>query len=254
MKKITSAILALLFLSISAFAQNAEMDKVAAEFYNSGNKSLKAGDFQGALDSYNSALQTSQDQRIYYQKGITLKKMRKYNDAIESFQKATEVKPDFDIAYNGLGGTYYINGQYEEAVEAFKKFGELTQKESLQKKANEYISRAYAKLGEKAKADGNYTKAINYLQEAVTFHNNDAAYLILAEALVETGKYNEALEAADKALNHRKKISKGGPLYYKGLAFKNLNENTKAKEAFEAGKLDPKYKALCEYELKNSNL
>ncbi len=254
MKILTSALLALLMFSISLFAQDGDMDKAAAEAYNKGNKSLKAGDFQGALASYDEALQTSQDYRIYYQRGITLKKMRKYDDAIGSFQKSIGSNPQFDIAYNGLGSTYFITGDYQSAVDAFKNFAELTQKESLKKKAREYVSRAYAKLGESAKADGNYEKAIGYWKEAVNYHNYDAAYLFLAEAFVETGKYSDALEAADKALNHRQKITKGGPLYYKGLAFKNLGENEKAKEAFIAGKKDKKYSKLCEYELKNSNL
>lgn len=254
MKILTSSLLALMLLTVSLFAQNAEMDKAAAEFYNKGNKSLKAGDFQGALTSYDEALKTSQDYRIYYQRGITLKKMRKYEDAISSFQKSVEVNPEFDIAYNGLGSTYFITGDYQAAVDAFKKFGELTKKESLKSKADEYVSRAYAKLGESAKADGKHQQAIEYWQQSVSYHNYDAAYLFLAETFVEVGQYNDALEAADKALNYRKKITKGGPLYYKGLAFKELGENAKAKEAFEAGKKDKKYAKLCEYELKNSNL
>lgn len=254
MKIFTSTLLAFLIFSISLFAQNAEMDKAAAEFYNTGNKSLKAGDFQGALTNYDEALKTSQDYRIYYQRGITLKKMRKYEDAVGSFKKAVEVNPQFDIAFNGLGSTYFITGDYQAAVDAFKKFAELTQKESLKNKANEYVSRAYAKLGESAKADGKYEQAIGYWKESVSYHNYDAAYLFLAEAFVETGKYGDALEAADKALNHRKKITKGGPLYYKGLAFKKMGEDEKAKEAFEAGKKDKKYAKLCEYELKNFNL
>jgi tetratricopeptide (TPR) repeat protein len=254
MKILTSTLLVILLFSINLIAQNGEMDKAAAEFYNSGNKSLKAGDFKGALSSYDEALKTSQDYRIYYQRGITLKKMRKYDEAIGSFKKSVEVNPKFDIAYNGLGSTYFITGEYQNAVDAFKKFAELTEKASLKDKANEYVSRAYAKLGESAKADGKYDQAINYWKQSVSYHNFDAAYLFLAEAYVETGKYAEALEAADKALNHRKKITKGGPLYYKGLAFKNLGENEKAKEAFEAGKKDKKYSKLCEYELKNSNL
>lgn len=254
MKIFTSTLLAFLIFSISLIAQNAEMDNATKELYNKGNKSMKAGDFQGALTSYDEALKSSQDYRIYYQRGITLKKMRKYEGAIVAFQNATKSNPESDISHNGLGSTYYITGQYNLAIEAFKKFGDLTKKESLKNRANENIARSFAKLAETAKAEASYEKAIGYAQEAVSYHNYDSAYLILAEAYIQISKYTEALEAADKALNYRKKITKGGPYYFKGLAFLKLGEMEKAREAFIEGKKDKTYAKNCEYELKNSNL
>ncbi len=137
-----------------------------------------------------------------------------------------------------------------EAAESFKKFEELTKKKKLKNKAKEYIARSYSKLAETSKADGRYDEAINYLTQAVNYHDYDAAYLALAELYVETAQYEKALEAADKALNNRKSITRGGPYYYKGLAFKGKNDMIKAKENFESGKKDSKYKSLCEYEIK----
>jgi len=52
-------------------------------------------------------------------------------------------------------------------------------------------------------------------------------------------------------LKYRQKIPKGGIFYYKGLALKNLGKMSEAKVAFEEGKKDPTYKAVCDYELKN---
>lgn len=249
MKKTFLVISMILFAALT-FAQNSEMDPQAAEKYNEGNKMLKAGNFAGALENYDAALSTSQDYRIYYQKGVTLKKLHKYEDAIGAFKSAIENNPDFSIAYNGLGGTYFVTGQYQEAIDAFNKFGEKADKASYKAKANEYIARAYTKLGEDAKRDGNYSKAIEHLKNAVDSYDYDAAYLLLAEAYVETANYEGALEAADKALNNRKSISKGGPFYYKGLAFKKMGDNAKAKDMFEEGRKDSKYKSLCDYELK----
>lgn len=88
-------------------------------------------------------------------------------------------------------------------------------------------------------------KAIEYDQK------NDAAYLALARAYVETGKYDDALVAADNALKFRSKIPKGGVYYYKGLALKNLGKLNEAKTAFEEGKKDPTYRQVCDYEIKN---
>lgn len=247
MKKI-SLIFSLLFVfTLNLFAQ--DMDKEAAQFYNDGNKFLKSGQLKEALDNYENALKTSKDYRIYYQKGLALKQMSKYKEAEDSFEKAIQVNPKFDLAYNALGSTYFVDGQYDKSVEAFKKFDELTTKKNLKDKAKENIARAYTKLGDQAKKDGNYEKAISYLNEAIKNHNSDFAYLSLAEVYVETSKFDEAISAADKAINNRKNISKGAPFYYKGLAFKGKGDITKAKENFNQALADPVYKKNAEYQL-----
>lgn len=248
MKKIILILFALVSLTMAQ--NNNEMPPEAAKFYNSGNKQLKSGNYEGAIQDYDKALETSKDYRIFYQKGVSLKKIRKFDDAVEAFKASLENNPDFDLAYNGLGGIYFAQGKYDLAVEAFKKFEEKTPKDKLKKKAKQYIARSYTKLGEKAKGNNNYKKAVEYLTEAVSNANYDAAYLLLAESYVELAKYNEALDAATKALKYRKSISKGGPYYYEGMAYKGLDQKDKAIAAFKKGKSDKKYKKLCEYELK----
>lgn len=254
MKKLASLLALLLLFATLVNAQDemdpeAPMDPEAAEVYRDATKSLKSGAYSEAVKKYNAAIEISPDYRIYYQKAKALLRLRDYPGAVEAFKSCLELYSDYSAAYNGLGLTYYSSGQYEEAVEAFKKFEAMSDKASHKAKAKEYISRAYTKLGNLAKADGNYDRAVDYLNNAVAYHPYDAAYLTLAEIFVETGKHTSALDAADKALNNRDKISRGGPLYYKGKAFKALGENAKAKESFTAGARDPKYKELCEYEL-----
>ena len=80
-----------LFVLVSvAFAQSSEMDPEAGKFYNAGNSLLKSGDYQGAIENYNNALKTSKSHKIYYQKGMALKKLKKYDDAIVALQSAIE--------------------------------------------------------------------------------------------------------------------------------------------------------------------
>ncbi|MGD8777807.1 MAG: tetratricopeptide repeat protein [Ignavibacteria bacterium] len=252
MKK-TLATATLLFFTAFLNAQTLEEAPDAAKLYNEGNGLRKAGNYEGAVAKYDEALQQSNDYRIYYQKGITLKKLRNYAEAIEAFSQSVKSNPDFDLSYNGLGGTYFADGKYQEAADAFKKFEELTDKPKYKNQAKEYFARAYTKLGNNAKNDGKFDQAIKYLKEAVEKSPLDAAYLMLAEIYVDLAKFDEALTAADNALNNRKKISRGGPLYYKGKAFLGKNDVAKAREAFTAGKKDPKYAKLCDYELKQMN-
>ena len=245
-----------LLITLSIFGSilygQAELNPEAAQLYNDGNKLVKSGQYQVALEKYNAASAIQNDYRIEYQKGIVFKKLRKLDDAVQAFSKAIELKADFGIAYNALGGANYTTGKYQDAIDAFMKFKEFATKDAHKKKADVNIARAYTKLGEAAKSNGNFTTAENNFREAIKFDNYDAAYLLLAETLVDLGKYSEVLEAADKAANYRKSIPKGAPSYYKGMAFLNLGDLAKAKESFNEGKKDSKYKSLCEYQLKNS--
>ncbi len=239
--------LAFVFFAFSLYAQ--EMPKEAAKTYNEGNQFLKAGNYENAIKKYQEALQYSKDYRIFYQLGVTYKKQNKLSEAEEAFKNSIKSNSGFNLAYNGLGGTYFLEGKFQEAVEAFKKFAELTNKKSLKEQANENIARAYVKLAETSKKDGNYQKAIEQLQAAIKFNEFDAAYVLLANTLYENGDYDEAIKAADKVISMNSKL-KGAAYYYKGLALKQKQDTEKAKENFELAKKDPQYKKLAEYELK----
>lgn len=252
MKLKLSALLMFLFVAALS-AQKLDEAPESAKLYNEGNKLRKSGNYNGAIQKYDEALKGSNDYRIYYQKGVTYKKLNNYDKAEEAFAKCIEVNPKFDIAYNGLGGTYFSQGKFDKAVDTFVKFAELSTKPKLKKQANEYVARSYTKLGMSAKADGNFNIAVDNLVSAVKYHPLDAAYLALAEVYVDKGEYDNALKAADQAINNRKSISKGAAYYYKGLAFKGKNDKVKAKENFEIAVKDSKYKTNSQYELKNLN-
>ncbi len=257
MKKIVLFIFAtFLLFSTNAFAQNAEMDKEAAILYNQGNKQKKSGNVDGALESYKKALEISKDYRIYYQLSSVYKKKRKFEQAEAALNSCLELKPDFYTAYNSLGTTYYSWGKYDKAIENFKKFKENVKEAKLKKRASKYIGLAYTKLGETALQDKNYAKAEEYLKLAVSNYNYDAAYLKLADLYVELGKYDEALKAADNAINYRgkkSKIPKGAPYFYKGMAFKGLKDKEKAKENFKIASSDKQYRDRSKHEIKYLN-
>ncbi len=246
MKKLL-ALLSITIIFISINAQ--EMDPEAATAYNEGNKMLKAGNYSGAVEKYDAALQTTEDYRVYYQKGVALKKLRKFDEAIAAYNAALESNSSFAPSYNGLGGIYYSRGEYQTAADYFTQFKNATDKDNYKKTADKYISLAYTKLGVEAKQNGDFQSAETYLMKAVENYDYDAAYLALAETYVETAQFEKALSAADNAINHRDKISRGAPYYYKARAFQGMNNNAKAIENYKVSVQDSKYRDLSNHYL-----
>lgn len=252
MIKLKFLIIAVIFIFGSVlFGQSAEMNPEAANLYNEGNGLVKSGQYNGALEKYDAALAVEPHVNIYYQKSIALKKLRKFKEAEAALLMCVQLDPNFISAYSGLGTTYYSLKQYGNAIDNFSKYIEKSDNEKQNNKIKKFIGLSYTQLGQASKMDGKHEEAIGYLLEATKNYDYDAAYLSLAEIYNELAKYDKALEAADKAINFRKKISKGAPYYYKGIAFKGIGDKEKAKENFTIAAKDKQYKNNANYELKN---
>jgi tetratricopeptide (TPR) repeat protein len=236
------------FLTVGVFAQ--EMNNDAGKRYNEGNKLLKEGKYSDAVVKYDSALTFQKDYRIFYQKGLALKKQGQFQQALDAFEQSVNQKTDFAAGYNALGGVYYALGKYDSAVVHFEKVLTFVKNDDVKQKIQENMAYAYAKLGVGADEAGEPQKAIEYLEKAVNNSNYDAAYLTLAKAYTEVGDNDKAISAGEKALKYKSTISSGGPYYYMGVAYKNKGDMTKAKEMFNKAKSDATYKKLSEYELK----
>lgn len=241
------AVLFLLSISYLNFAQ--EMKPEAGKLYNEGNALLKDGNANDAITKYDAALQIEKDYRIYYQKGIALKKAGKLEEAKNALLESLKLNKDFDGTLNALGGVYFSMGDYKAAIDNFEKILNSKANNNVKSKVKKNISLAYAKLGNDALSGGDATKGIEYLKKSVENDNYDAAYLSLAKVYSELGKWDESIAAAENALKYRSKISKGGPYFYEGISYRGKGDLTKAKEMFKLAAADPTYKKTAEYEL-----
>jgi tetratricopeptide (TPR) repeat protein len=49
----------------------------------------------------------------------------KFKEAIEAYEKALEIKPDYYEAYYGIGVAYASSNKFKEAIKAYKKAIEI---------------------------------------------------------------------------------------------------------------------------------
>ena len=114
-----------------------------------------------------------------------------YEKALELFRRAIDINPDFTEGYNNLGLTYTEMQAEEKATEAFKKAIEL----------NPDLAATYNNLGYVFYRLGSYSEAIEMYNEAIgRSGNNSSAYTNLGNAHYKLDRIEDAVSAWEKAL------------------------------------------------------
>ena len=123
------------------------------------------------------------DERAHFNLGGYYFGQQEFAQAISHYKKATELAPDFSTAYNILGYAYRQNEAYGDAENAFKKYIQL-----IPNDPNPYDS--YAELLLKM---GRFDEAITQYNKALAIDPNFVnSYFGIAAALTYKGKASDA--------------------------------------------------------------
>jgi tetratricopeptide (TPR) repeat protein len=129
------------------------------------------------------------DERAHFNLGGYYFGQQDFNQAIVHYKKATELAPDYSTAFNILGYAYRQNEAYGDAENAFKKYIEL-----IPNDPNPYDS--YAELLLKM---GRFDEAITQYNKALSIEPNFInSHFGIAAALTYKGDANAALAELDK--------------------------------------------------------
>jgi len=164
-------------------------------------------------------------------RGITLRKSGKYQHAIESYNKAIELNPQYADAYNNRGFAYYLKGQHDRAIDDLNKAIEIDPGFVLA-----YINRgnAYDDKGQSDRAieDFNKAAAINP-NSALIYYNRGLSYH-------RKKQYDKALEDFNKAIILDPNDAE--TYYSRGLVFDDKQQYNRAIEDYtKASTLDPNH-------------
>ena len=87
---------------------------------------LFLGDFNQAIDNFNSAIKiNNNNSSFYYYRGYTFSKLCKFDKTEEDYLKAISLKPKSAELYNNLAGINYVIGENEKSIQNYLKSIEL---------------------------------------------------------------------------------------------------------------------------------
>jgi tetratricopeptide (TPR) repeat protein len=155
---------------------------------------------------------------IYYLgKGRELMEMDRHQEALEKFERVTDIKANSVEAWNGIGDAYRHLGREERAMEAYDR-------------ALRIVPGNVETLNDKARLlydEDKDKEALESYEKAITNEPNNAdSWYGKGIALIGLGRYEEAIEAFDKAREYAPE--KPAVWYSKALALQALGREQEA--------------------------
>ena len=147
--------------------------------------------FEEALEQFDKATMINpQDANAWGNKGATLGELGKHEEAITCYDKAIQIDPRYADAFNNRGTAYANKGEYNRAILNYNKALEINPRD-----AKAYYNRgtAYADKGE-------YDRAIRDFNEALEINPMDAeAYYNRGNTYEKKGEYDRAIRDFNEA-------------------------------------------------------
>lgn len=203
-------------LALWIFSGCVSEKNVATEFNDSGLQHFNEEDYESAIKDFENALLTEENAVFYYNKGMALKNNGNEKEAIEAFEKATELDPELGEAYYNIGLIYIELNDLENA------------KINLEKAVDDSIELALPYIGHIYEKEGNYEKAIQFLKKYTDHQQEASIYNQIGLMKVELGNYELALDSFKQALeieNANREI-----LFNIAIIYQYLNELEQAKD------------------------
>ncbi len=172
-------------------ASEDEREKATAHF-NCGVAYNAINDFENAIEQYNKASRLKPDYvEAYNNRGNAKNSLGQHVDAINDYDQAIRLKPDLAVAYNNRGVAKDSLGQHVDAINDYDQAIRLKPDY-----AETYFNRGNAKisLGEHEDAINDYDQAIRLNPNSVEAYNNRG------NAKRDLGEHEEAFTDFDQAI------------------------------------------------------
>jgi protein O-GlcNAc transferase len=191
--------------------------------------------FDIAVEFYNKAIMINPNYaKAHYNLGGALHELGQLDESVKSYESSLLIEPDYAQAYNNLGNVFRELGQLDDSLSCYKK--------SIKLDPN--YAEAFFSASIIFQDLGQFEDMVEYLEQVLILKPNfSEAHNYLGSALKELGQYTKAISSYQKALEIE-------PNYLEvhnnlGNAFKNNGELEKAIESYQkALTISPDYPTL----------
>jgi len=188
------------FLSMVDYFDSSQLSHLESEISNWESQSewerlkahaddllIKQNNPQLAYLQYKEALNYEENAVLYNNIGIALMKLEMYDDAVNSFNKASDMDDNIQIIIN-LAEALIYNEDFKQASTY------LSQAEKYDNN-NDTIYYLQAKI---CIEQNKFAEAINYLNEAVALQEDNSYFYKLSEVYIKMRKYQDALNVLNR--------------------------------------------------------
>ena len=218
--------------AIFAIKNKANLVPIPQSELQSAVSLVNNGKIQEALQIVEPLIDKYPNESILFNiRGVCSKAKNKFHDAIDDFNHAISIKPDYAEAYYNLGVTLREIGDLDKAIGSYR--------QAL--KYNNHYPKAHNNLGQIYLVMGDLDSAIDHLEWAVALHPEFSDALNnLGSAYIGLNKVHDAIQSYKKAvaLNSNFSIAFNNL----GIAYQRIGELNLATENFESAiSLNPNY-------------
>ncbi|NES23569.1 MAG: tetratricopeptide repeat protein [Symploca sp. SIO3E6] len=204
----------------------------ATDLYRRGETFFDLKRYEQALDAYQQAVEIKPGYAEAWQgQGNTLSQLQQYEEALEAYDQAIQIQPDYLEAWNSRGEALAQLQRYEEAIDAFD--AALTiESDSLE---------AWQGRGDVQIKLQQYSAAIASFDQALELQPDYfQAWYRRGWALHNLRRYEEAVASYDQAVEYKPDSS--GAWYQRGNALSNLQKYPEAVASYDqAVQFEPRF-------------
>lgn len=199
-----------------------ENPRLTVAYIDRGNLLIEMRHYSAALAAYEEAIAIQPDAEGWNNKGIALRALQRYEEAVNAHNHALELDPTYVDAWYSKGLTFRAMNRYDDAIAAFQQAIAL----------NDSMAIIYKNLADALRTCGRYQEALAAYERVIALDPSSSAYTDKGITLRLLHQFDAALTAHDKALRQDDKDayawhSRGRTYFAMGKyepALKNIDE------------------------------